>query len=166
MSDIAKQKEAFEAKIRAYVGLKEGAPTVGGDLVNEPMIRHWCDALGDENAAYLDPNLAKDTVHGGIVAPPAMLQAWVLPGYPMHDSALVETNKQRELHRVFDEHGYTGVVATNTEQEYKRYLRPGDQVTAETTIESLSEQKATALGVGYFIVTRTIFGRAATRESC
>jgi uncharacterized OB-fold protein/acyl dehydratase len=157
MSETSNQKQAFEAKIHEYVGLKEGPPTTGEDLVNEPMIRHWCQAMDDENPAYLDPGVAKKSVHQGIVAPPAMLQAWVLPGFPMHDATALATNKQRELHGVFDEQGYTGVVATNTEQEYTRYLRPGDQVTAETTIESISEEKATALGVGYFIVTRTVF---------
>jgi uncharacterized OB-fold protein/acyl dehydratase len=157
MSDIAKQQEALEAKIREYVGVKEGPPAVGPDLVNEPMIRHWCETLGDENPACLDPNAAKDTVHGGIVAPPTMLQAWVMVGYPMHDPALAKPNKQNELHALFDERGYTGVVATDTEQQYTRYLHPGDQVTADTTIESISEQKATALGIGYFIETRTVF---------
>ena len=48
-------------------------------------------------------------------------------------------------------------INTDTEQEYTRYLRPGDQITADTTLESISEEKATALGIGYFIVTRTIF---------
>jgi uncharacterized OB-fold protein len=65
---------------------------------------------------------------------------------------------------VFDDAGYTGVVATNTEQEYQRYLSPGDSVTAETTIESISEEKATALGIGYFIVTRTVFSDQEGRE--
>lgn len=157
MSEIAKQKEAFEAKLQEYVGVKEGPPTSGPDLVNEPMIRHWCEVLGDENPACLDPDFAKDSVHGGIVAPPTMLQAWTMLGYPMHDPALAKPNKQNELHALFDEHGYTGVVATDTTQEYTRYLHPGDQVTAETTIESISEQKATALGIGYFIETRTVF---------
>jgi acyl dehydratase/ribosomal protein S27AE len=157
MSDSTKQREAFEAKIQEYVGVKEGPPGSGPDLVNEPMIRHWCETLGDENPVYVDPNAAKDSVHGGIVAPPTMLQAWVMVGYPMHDPALVKPNKQNELHALFDEHGYTGVVATDTTQEYTRYLHPGDQVTAETTIESISEQKATALGIGYFIETRTVF---------
>jgi uncharacterized OB-fold protein/acyl dehydratase len=157
MSDIDAQKQAFEARIHEYVGRAEGPPVTGEDLVNEPMIRHWCQTLGDENPAYLDPAAAKSSVHGGIVAPPAMLQAWVLPGYPMHDAASLPSNAQRELHAIFDERGYTGVVATDTEQEYVRYLRPGDQVTAETTIESISEEKATALGTGYFILTRTVF---------
>ena len=110
MSEIAKQKEAFEAKIREYVGAKEGSPMVGEDLVNEPMIRHWCEVLGDENPACLDPDFAKDSVHGGIVAPPTMLQAWVMVGYPMHDPALAKPNKQNELHALFDEHGYRDLL--------------------------------------------------------
>jgi len=85
-----------------------------------------------------------------------MMQTWDMRGYPMHDSKLIK-NKQRELHAIFDEAGYTGVVATNTEQEFSRYLKPGDQVTCETTIESISEEKATALGIGYFVVTRSVF---------
>jgi uncharacterized OB-fold protein/acyl dehydratase len=157
MSQTAKAKAAFEAKIREYVGMKEGPPMVGPDRVNEPMIRHWCEVMGDANPAYLDADAAKSSAHGSIVAPPTMQQAWSMPGYPMHDPSMLPPNKQRELHAFFDEHGYTGVVATDTEQEYTRYLRPGDQITADTTIESISEEKATALGIGYFIVTRTIF---------
>ncbi len=157
MSQTGKAKQEFEAKIRAYVGVKEGPPMHGPDAVNEPMIRHWCEVLGDQNPAYLDPDDAARSAHGGLVAPPTMLQAWSLPGYPMHDPATLPSNKQRELHALFDAHGYTGVVATDTEQEYTRYLRPGDRVIADTTLESISEEKATALGIGYFIITRTIF---------
>jgi uncharacterized OB-fold protein len=64
---------------------------------------------------------------------------------------------QKELHRLFDSVGYTGVVATNTEQEYIRYLKLGDEIKAVTRIDTISEQKATGLGVGYFINTRTVF---------
>ena len=38
-----------------------------------------------------------------------------------------------------------------------RYLKPGDRVSATTVIESISAEKATALGIGYFIDTRTTF---------
>ena len=158
MSEIARKKAEFEVRLQEYVGLKEGPPYVGPDLVNEPMIRHWCEVLGDENPAYLDPAAAKESVHAGIVAPPTMMQAWAMRGYPMHDAgALLPKNKQRELHGVLDEAGYTGVVATDCEQEYTRYLVPGDQVTEDVTIESISEEKATALGIGYFIVTRHVY---------
>jgi uncharacterized OB-fold protein/acyl dehydratase len=156
MANQEEQRAAFEAKIEEYVGLKEGPAYTCPDTVNEPMIRHWCEVMGDENPVYTNPAAAKASVHGKLVAPPTMLQTWEMRGYPMHDASLIQ-NKQRELHRLFDAEGYTGVVATNTEQEFVRYLEPGDSVTCETTFESISEQKATALGVGYFIVTRSVF---------
>jgi uncharacterized OB-fold protein/acyl dehydratase len=156
MSQVEQKKAEFEAKIHAYVGKQEDLPFTCPDSVNEPMIRHWCEVLGDENPIYTDPAKAKESIHGGIVAPPTMMQTWDMRGYAMHDPSLLD-NTQRSLHRLFDAHGYTGVVATDTEQEFERYLRPGDTVTSQTTIESISEEKATALGIGYFIVTRTVF---------
>ena len=50
------------------------------DPVNIPMIHHWCDAIGDCNPIYNDEAVAKRSVHGGIVAPPTMLQTWGMPG--------------------------------------------------------------------------------------
>ena len=79
MSD--KKKEALEAEIRSYVGKPIGPPVTGRDPVNEPMIRQWCDAMGETHPAYLDAAEAGDTAHGEIVAPPTMLQAWVMEGW-------------------------------------------------------------------------------------
>ena len=149
-------KQELEKKLAAYVGIVQGPVEIAQDAVGEAMIRHWCEAMGDTNPAYLDPAAAKQTVHGGLVAPPTMLQVWDMRGYAMTDPSTIQ-NKQRELHGVFDAAGYTGVVATDTEQAFTRYLRPGDRVTSRTRIESISEPKTTALGDGYFIVTRTVF---------
>jgi len=150
-------KEEFEKQIGAYVGLEIGPPEIAPDLVNEPMIRHWCEVMGDDNPAYTDSEIAKRSVHGGIVAPPTMLQTWILDGFGMSNPSSQPRNKQRDLHALFDEQGYTGVVATNCDQQYDRYLLPGDEVSATTVIESISDEKATALGIGYFIETRTTF---------
>jgi uncharacterized OB-fold protein/acyl dehydratase len=157
MSLSGKEREEFEKKLEAYVGLDIGIEDKGRDAVNQAMIRHWCEAMGDECAAYLDAEAAKASVHGEIVAPPTMLQAWILGGLDMATGEPDPADKQKELHRLFDAHGYTGVVATNTDQEYLRYLKVGDTVRARTVIESISEQKATGLGIGYFINTRTTF---------
>jgi hypothetical protein len=54
-----------------------------------------------------------------------------------------------------DEAGYTSVVATNSEQIYHRYLRPGEQVASSSRLESIVGPKRTALGEGYFVTTRT-----------
>jgi 3-oxo-4,17-pregnadiene-20-carboxyl-CoA hydratase alpha subunit len=148
---------ALEQAFAAYVGQPFGTPEVGRDAVNEPMIRQWCDAMGDRNPIYWDAEAAAKSVHGGVVAPPTMLQAWILSGFRMANADRPPADRQEELHALFQKHGYTGVVATNCEQEYVRYLRPGERVSAEATIESISEEKATALGIGYFVETRTRF---------
>ncbi len=152
-----KTREALEKKLRTYTGVETGPVQVAADPVNETMIRHWCEAMGDENPIYTDEEVAKRSVHKGIVAPPSMLQAWMLPGIEMASPRPASGNKQTELHDVLNENGYTGVVATNCEQVYHRYLRPGDRISSITVIESVSEQKATALGTGYFINTRETF---------
>ncbi len=149
--------DALERAVMPFVGQEFGPPETGRDAVNEPMIRHWCDAMGDRNPVYWDPEVAKRSVHGSPVAPPTMLQAWILSGFRMADADRPPADRQEELHAIFQEHGYTGVVATNCEQEYERYLVPGDRVTAHAVIESISEEKTTALGIGRFIVTRTRF---------
>ena len=104
--------------LQSYVGGDFG-PFLAWDDVNAPMIRQWCEVMGDENPVYTDPAKAKDSVHGALVAPPSMLQVWDMRGYPMPDPSLIQ-NAQRELHAIFDEAGFTGVVATNTEQELLR----------------------------------------------
>lgn len=157
MAISGRAREDFEKQLEAYVGIDIGIVDAGRDAVNQAMIRHWCEAMGDRNPVYTDPASAAGSIHGQVVAPPAMLQAWILGGIAMAGGVDDPRDKQRELHRLFDAHGFTGVVATNTDQEYRRYLVEGDRVTARTRIEAISEQKATGLGVGYFIDTRTVF---------
>ncbi len=117
------KKTELEKKLQEYAGIQQGPPETGADAVNEAMIRHWAQALGDRNPAYTDPVAAKDSVHGGIVAPPTLLQAWILPGHEMAQPSEGPKDKQGELHALLSEHGYTGVVATDCEQDYRRYLR-------------------------------------------
>lgn len=147
---------ALEAEFAKYVGKAVGPPEVARDAVNEPMIRHWCEAMGDANPIYTDADAAAKSVHGGIVAPPTMMQAWILKGYEMALDT-EPSDLQEELHAIFNKHGYTGVVATNCDQGYTRYLRPGERIRAQMTIESISQEKATAVGIGHFIETRTSF---------
>ncbi|MFD7436900.1 OB-fold domain-containing protein [Streptomyces sp. NPDC059861] len=254
------------ARLKAYEGRPATLAGTGKDPVNLPMIRHWCEALGDTNPAYTGP---------GAVAPPTMLQAWTMaglsgpkaPAHPgFHASAVLgpsapgvpgpdvpavpgpsapaapgsgpaasaparsagsaasapgrsagsaasapgrsagsaasapgrpagpatsapapdpaapgsgpasaparsagsaasaparpsgppdRTPAYDELLGMLDEAGCTSVVATDCEQEYLRPLRPGDEITFDTVIESVSPRKTTKLGTGYFVTTRT-----------
>ncbi len=145
------ERKALEEKVNAYVGREVSAPTRGLDDVNETMIRHFCEVIGDENPVYSDSEFAARSTKGGLIAPPSMLQVWSMEGFPMAGEPAQDT--QRELHQVFDDYGFTGVLGTNTTSEFNRDLRPGDQITTHCVIDSISEQKATARGIGYFIET-------------
>ncbi|GGX38241.1 bifunctional MaoC family dehydratase N-terminal/OB-fold nucleic acid binding domain-containing protein [Streptomyces chryseus] len=131
------------AVLKGFEGRPAAVAGVGKDPVNEPMIRHWCEAMGDTGAAYRGP---------GAIAPPTMLQAWTMGGLSGHTG---RSQAYDELLALLDGAGYTSVVATDCEQEYERDLRPGDRITFDAVIESVSARKTTTLGTGYFVTTRT-----------
>jgi len=144
----------FHSQLKAYEGRPVGPPNPGPDAVNQAMIRHWCEAVGDDLPVYVDPEAAAASIHGEVVAPPTMLQAWIMRG--LHGRAAAG-NAQDELMRLLDSAGFTSVVATNCEQSYTRYLRLGDRVSVQSKIESVSEEKKTALGVGHFVTSRLTY---------
>ncbi|WP_425442768.1 bifunctional MaoC family dehydratase N-terminal/OB-fold nucleic acid binding domain-containing protein [Streptomyces indicus] len=135
-------EDAFLKELKAYEGQPAAEGGVGRDLVNEPMIRHWCEAMGDTNPAYTGPDA---------VAPPTMLQAWTMGGLGGHQG---RSAAQQELFELLDGAGFRSVVATDCEQEYLRPLRIGDEITFDAVIESVSERKTTKLGTGHFVTTR------------
>src|ERR1700704_4426337 len=127
-------------QLRSFVGRK-GASVTARDPFNAAMTRHWCVALGDSNPVYLDEQFARTTVHDGLIAPPAMLQAWTMPGYAV---AAIE-DAVSELYGVLDANGFVGIVATNSDQDYLRPLRLGETITATKTIADVSDIKTTGL---------------------
>ncbi|MFD9465619.1 bifunctional MaoC family dehydratase N-terminal/OB-fold nucleic acid binding domain-containing protein [Streptomyces sp. NPDC060027] len=135
-------RDDLSARLKGYEGRAATVGGVGKDPVNAPMIRHWCEAMGDTNPAYDGPDA---------VAPATMLQAWTMGGLGGHPG---RSGAYDELLRLLDGAGYTSVVATDCEQEYLRPLRPGDRITFDAVIESVSERKTTKLGTGFFITTR------------
>ncbi|MFJ7064293.1 bifunctional MaoC family dehydratase N-terminal/OB-fold nucleic acid binding domain-containing protein [Streptomyces sp. NPDC101115] len=129
-------------RLKAYEGRSTSNASVGKDPVNETMIRHWCEAMGDTNPAYEGPDA---------VAPPTMLQAWTMGGLSGHPD---RSGAYEELSALLDDAGFTSIVATDCEQEYLRPLRPGDRITFDAVIEAVSPRKTTKLGTGHFITTR------------
>jgi acyl dehydratase len=146
--------DALTRTLRAFIG-KPGVPEIARDAVNLPMIRHWCDAMEDANPAYLDAAFAARSVHGQLVAPPAMLNAWTMPGLPGRPPGRVDPAS--EVYRALDGAGFTSVVATDSAHEYARYLRLGDLVHGTGEVEEVSDEKQTALGVGHFVTTQTTY---------
>jgi acyl dehydratase len=153
--------DELRARLEKYVGKPMGPPAVAPDPVNVPMIRHWVDALDDRNPVYLDEELAATTRFKGIVAPPAMLQAWTMPrprieGIAERGGAPDDIAFDNPI-PVLDEAGYVGTLATNSELEFLRYLRPGDHLHLTIELESISNRKTTSLGKGYFLTWVTTY---------
>jgi len=149
--------DEFLARLKAFEG-REIAGLTAPDEVNQAMIRHWVQAMGDTNPVYVDADAAAASVHGEIIAPAVMLQAWTSQGLRQtsagRGSGEGPVSAQDELLNLVETAGFTSVVATNCEQEYDRMLHLGDRLMTRSMIESVSEEKQTGLGVGHFITTR------------
>jgi uncharacterized OB-fold protein len=132
----------IEREAARLTAMGESKPRLARDPVNEPMINNWVEAMGDRNPAY--PKFA----------PPAMVQVWTMYGL----------NGQRDtddplgaMTRILDQAGYTSVVATNCEQTYHRYLRPGEQLSVTSRLSDVAGPKRTALGEGWFVTTQSVW---------
>src|SRR5690349_20270999 len=100
------------------------------------MIRHWAAAFEDWNPVYTDPEAAARSRFGEAVAPPLMLQTWVMTtpqitGIAERGGSPAETERATVL-AVLDDAGFVGTLASNSEFEIVRYLRLGEDVSAVT----------------------------------
>jgi len=153
------------AELEALVGAPAGPPQLAPHAVNEAMIRHWVEAMGDEDPVYVSDESARAAGLDGVIAPPTMLQAWTMRGLratlelevarasgrPATDSAT------EQIMALLDDEGRTSVVATDCQQHYARPLVPGDRLVAASVVEAISDVKETGLGAGRFVTTRTDF---------
>jgi uncharacterized OB-fold protein/acyl dehydratase len=148
-------REDGAAEITAAAGrimaIGESSRRFARDPVNLPIIENWLEAIGDTNPVYTDPGFAAASVHGGLVAPPMMAQVWTMVGLNQVREAGDPTG---EMVKLLDEAGYTGVVATNSDHVFHRYLRHGEHVAVTVALIGLTGPKRTALGEGWFFTTR------------
>jgi CubicO group peptidase (beta-lactamase class C family) len=138
-----------------------GGASLSPDPVNQPMIRHWAAAFEDHNPVYTDVDAAARSRFGGIVAPPLMLQTWTM-ATPTITGIRERGGSPQEGGRagvlvLLDEAGFVGTLATDSEFDILRYLRPDDIVSAATVLEAVSDEKTTRLGPGRFVTWLTTY---------
>lgn len=154
-------------QLDAFIGQPVGSSerVAAPDPVNQPMIRHWAAAFEDHNPVYTDPDQAAASRFGGIVAPPLMLQTWTMAtpkitGIAERGGAPSDAGRSGAL-EALDGAGFVGTLASNSEFEIERYLRPGELVSASTVMESISDEKQTRLGRGHFVTWVTSYSDEA-----
>lgn len=169
---------SLDEELQSFAGQSAGPGYRAPDPVNQPMIRHWVEAMGDTNPVYVDDEGARAAGFPGVIAPPTMLQAWVMRG--LRATQRFEAARARgaatgdavagdpepgdtgaspndRIMALLDAAGFTSVVATNCDQHYVRPLVLGDCLEVSSVIESVSPEKSTGLGAGYFVTTRMDF---------
>jgi acyl dehydratase len=110
---------------RAFIGRSSEA--VGTFEVSREHIRKFADAIGDANPVYRDPEAAKAAGHPDVIAPPTFLTTVGLSlrgaNGPLDDPDL----------------GLDFGQVVHGEQRYvhHRPVRPGDVLTARTTIDDI-----------------------------
>jgi len=175
MSDRLTELEPFpdhSAALAKLVGQSTGPAQLSPHAVNSPMIQHWVEAMGDHNGLYVSDEVARSHGYEGAIAPPTMLQAWIMRGLraTMMIDAARESNEDPDtgandsMMHLLDLEGLTSVVATNCEQRYSRPLVVGDRLLVRSVIEGITDPKRTGLGTGRFITTRLDFTAVADAE--
>ena len=130
------------AEARAFVGKQYGR-VLAWDKVNSAMIRQWCELMGVK---------VKTNKDGKVIAPPAMLQVWCMEGpvqnnYPPGST----TENPYEVLKLIEAHDFPSTVAVNSELTFDRDVVEGEDLYYTTRLDSISEQKTTGLGTGYFV---------------
>jgi uncharacterized protein len=125
----------------AIKGWGEAAERLARDPVNQPTINNWLEAMGLDNERFLEGE-----------APPSMAQVWTMYGLGGKPS---ERDPLHAMMQVLTAAGFGAVLGTNCEQSYDRYLRIGEQLRVTTALESVVGPKATGMGVGYFVTSRS-----------
>ena len=149
---MADSSSEIRQQLEVHIGDAAG-PHYGWDAVNQAMIRHWCEAMGDTNPAYFESEYS--SAQGGVQAPPTMMQAWTMPGFGGEFKQGSDTRNPMGVKDRLETLGYTAVVAVNCDQDYFLPIKDGDNIHSSTRIDSISEEKQTALGDGFFVTQLT-----------
>lgn len=132
-----------EAEGRAMIGHRT-PPVAGGVAVNEALIRLVCTTIRDGNPRYWQDG----------ESPPGMAYTWIqtmpwAPDQPVRPRVLAVTVPLPG----------DRVVNTNQRVEFHEIIRVGDRLSMVEELVSISEEKATPVGRGHFIVTTGIISR-------
>jgi len=139
-----------ENKRRLLEWAKESAPEPAPVVVDEYLIRHWCETLEDGNPLYLDEEYARSRGFPSITAPPGS----VMTTFAMHFRwpwPPSEREPVRHIHYYIKELLDLPVgIITAIEVENHKPLVVGDRVSISQRLVSITPWKKTRLGEGHF----------------
>ena len=135
---------------RAMVGQVLGKPMQVEVLRKE--IERYAHAVGDENPLYFDSSYAREAGYRDVIAPPLFvetLQREVVPLAELREDGVSKTSQPIPLK-------VTRMLAGGEEVDFFQPLYPGDKLTGETRLVSLTE-KAGRSGPFVLVVRETTY---------
>jgi acyl dehydratase len=114
--------------------------------VEEGAIQRYAQAIGDPNPLYNDPDFARKTKYGRLIAPPGFT-GWPIKAGRLSDKLLESLLKAGAPSRLLD---------GGVEFEFIEPVGSGDILTATTKIASITERE-TRLGKTMFTTLETTF---------
>lgn len=125
-------------------------------------IRRYADAVGDPNPLYYDEAYARNTPHGGIVAPPLFCHALAFDDVPARQLRPDGLPTELDLPLPVDR-----AVGGGSTFEAGAPVRPGDVITVTKTVEDIYTKDGRS-GTLYFVVLDTTYtnqdGKVVARE--
>ena len=128
----------------------ESEPEPAPLVVDEYLIRHWCETLEDGNPLYIDEDYARSRGFDGLVAPPgSVMTTFAMPfRWPWPPT---ERTPSRHIHYEIKELLDLPVgIIQDIEIETGVPLQVGDRVSVSQRLVSISPWKKTRLGEGHF----------------
>lgn len=158
-----------EEKRRRLVELtKETGAEEAPLIVNEYLIRHWCETLEDGNPLYLDEAYAKSRGFRSVIAPPgsfmtafSMQFRWPWPPGGREPEPHIHYHIKEALDLP------VGIISS-VDLEFGVPLQIGDRISISQRLVSVSPWKKTRLGEGHFWTMDRIYrnqrGELVARE--
>lgn len=128
-----------------------GVPKVRHYDVTARDIRHFAQAIGEEDPIHFDEDYAKTTKYGGIVAPPLFCQVFTFEDVPARqlprDGSPIELDIPIPAQRT---------VGGGSAYEIFRRVRAGDRITVKSMLRDVFAKEGRS-GRLHFIVVETEF---------
>jgi acyl dehydratase len=157
-----------EAKQALLALTVESEPEPAPLVVNEYVIRHWCETLEDGNPLYFDEAYARTQGLPGIVAPPgAIMTAFTTPfRWPWPPDG--RAPRPHIHYEVKEALGLPVGIITDIDVEYGERPQLGDRISVSQRLVSVSPWKKTKIGEGHFWTMDRIYrnqhGQQLARE--
>jgi hypothetical protein len=121
-------------------------------------IQQFCGAVEDTNPVYWEPEVAKASRFGRVIAPPNGLMSFNIDAWWLPEHLQKKVDQAREgapentIRSILADHGFTTVTVVEREEEYLGPFGPEDgHMGRDRRVTAVSPVKQTKVGPGVFM---------------